>query len=63
MLHEEAGAQIQLLEEGWDRAPDRLNMKDATPVAKRRALLSDWLPATTGDIIYAPTGGAHTQLL
>lgn len=60
----EAGAQIQLLEEGWDqRAPIGWNMKDATPVAKTVcALLSDWLPATTGDIIYAD-GGAHTQLL
>ncbi|REX85282.1 SDR family NAD(P)-dependent oxidoreductase, partial [Mycobacterium tuberculosis] len=52
------------LEEGWDqRAPIGWNMKDATPVAKTVcALLSDWLPATTGDIIYAD-GGAHTQLL
>lgn len=34
-LGEEAGAQIQLLEEGWDqRAPIGWNMKDATPVAK-----------------------------
>ncbi|MGL5445386.1 MAG: NADH-dependent enoyl-ACP reductase InhA, partial [[Mycobacterium] stephanolepidis] len=41
---------------GWD-------MKDPTPVAKTVcALLSDWLPATTGDIIFAD-GGAHTQLL
>uniref|UniRef100_A0A2H4V6Q4 Enoyl-[acyl-carrier-protein] reductase [NADH] n=1 Tax=Mycobacterium tuberculosis TaxID=1773 RepID=A0A2H4V6Q4_MYCTX len=63
-LGEEAGAQIQLLEAGWDqRAPIGWNMKDATPVAKTVcALLSDWLPATTGDIIYAD-GGAHTQLL
>uniref|UniRef100_A0A2H4V6P2 Enoyl-[acyl-carrier-protein] reductase [NADH] n=1 Tax=Mycobacterium tuberculosis TaxID=1773 RepID=A0A2H4V6P2_MYCTX len=63
-LGEEAGAQPQLLEEGWDqRAPIGWNMKDATPVAKTVcALLSDWLPATTGDIIYAD-GGAHTQLL
>lgn len=63
-LGEEAGAPIQLLEEGWDqRAPIGWNMKDATPVAKTVcALLSDWLPATTGDIIYAD-GGAHTQLL
>ena len=63
-LGEEAGAQIQLLEEGWDqRAPVGWNMKDPTPVAKTVcALLSDWLPATTGDIIFAD-GGAHTQLL
>ena len=63
-LGDEAGAQIQLLEEGWDqRAPIGWNMKDATPVAKTVcALLSEWLPATTGSIIYAD-GGASTQLL
>uniref|UniRef100_Q8RKA3 Enoyl-[acyl-carrier-protein] reductase [NADH] n=1 Tax=Mycobacterium paratuberculosis TaxID=1770 RepID=Q8RKA3_MYCPC len=63
-LGEEAGAQMQLLEEGWDqRAPIGWNMKDPTPVAKTVcALLSDWLPATTGTIIYAD-GGASTQLL
>jgi meromycolic acid enoyl-[acyl-carrier-protein] reductase len=56
--------QMQLLEEGWDqRAPLGWNMKDATPVAKTVcALLSDWLPATTGTVIYAD-GGASTQLL
>ncbi len=61
---EEAGAQIQLLEDGWDqRAPVGWNMKDPTPVAKTVcAVLSEWLPATTGDIIFAD-GGAHTQLL
>ena len=63
-LGDEAGAQIQLLEEGWDqRAPLGWNMKDPTPVAKTVcALLSEWLPATTGTIIYAD-GGASTQLL
>src|SRR6202051_2874178 len=63
-LGDEAGAQIQLLEEGWDqRARIGWNMKDATPVAKTVcALLSEWLPATTGSIIYAD-GGASTQLL
>ena len=63
-LGEEAGAQIHLLEEGWDqRAPLGWNMKDATPVAKTVcALLSEWLPATTGTIIFAD-GGASTQLL
>jgi enoyl ACP reductase len=63
-LGEEAGQQMQLLEEGWDqRAPIGWNMKDPTPVAKTVcALLSDWLPATTGTIIYAD-GGASTQLL
>jgi meromycolic acid enoyl-[acyl-carrier-protein] reductase len=63
-LGDEAGAQMQLLEEGWDqRAPIGWNMKDPTPVAKTVcALLSDWLPATTGTIVYAD-GGASTQLL
>ena len=56
--------QMQLLEQGWDqRAPIGWDMKDAEPVAKTVcALLSDWLPATTGSIVYAD-GGAHTQLL
>src|ERR1700730_10217019 len=56
--------QMQLLEEGWDqRAPLGWNMKDATPVAKTVcALMSDWLPATTGTVIYAD-GSASTQLL
>jgi meromycolic acid enoyl-[acyl-carrier-protein] reductase len=63
-LGDEASGQMQLLEEGWDqRAPLGWNMKDATPVAKTVcALLSDWLPATTGTIVYAD-GGASTQLL
>lgn len=63
-LGEETKGQMQMLEEGWDaRAPIGWDMKDPTPVAKTVcALLSDWLPATTGDIIYAD-GGAHTQLL
>ncbi|MBS4729508.1 enoyl-ACP reductase FabI [Mycobacterium sp. SM1] len=64
VLGAEASDQIHLLEQGWDqRAPIGWDMKDATPVAKTVcAVLSDWLPATTGDIIYAD-GGAHTQLL
>ena len=63
-LGDEASGQMQLLEEGWDqRAPVGWNMKDPTPVAKTVcALLSEWLPATTGTIIYAD-GGASTQLL
>ena len=63
-LGEEAGQQMSVLEDGWDqRAPIGWDMKDPTPVAKTVcALLSDWLPATTGDIIFAD-GGAHTQLL
>ena len=64
-LGEEAGAQIQLLEEGWDqRAPVGWNMKDPTPVAKTVcALLSDWLPATTGTIVYADGGAQHPVAL
>ncbi|MBY0442722.1 MAG: enoyl-ACP reductase FabI [Mycobacteriaceae bacterium] len=56
--------QMRLLEEGWDqRAPLGWNMKDPTPVARTVcALISDWLPATTGTVIYAD-GGASTQLL
>src|ERR1700712_4448831 len=63
-LGEAAGEQMKLLEEGWDqRAPIGWNMKDPTPVAKTVcALISDWLPATTGTSVYAD-GGAHTQLL
>jgi len=63
-LGEGAGEQIRLLEEGWDqRAPIGWDMKDPTPVAKTVcALLSDWLTATTGTVVYAD-GGAHTQLL
>ena len=63
-LGEGVGEQIRLLEEGWDqRSPIGWDMKDATPVAKTVcALLSDWLPATTGTVVYAD-GGAHTQLL
>ena len=63
-LGDEAGDQIKLLEEGWDqRAPLGWNMKDPTPVARTvLALVSDWLPATTGTVIYAD-GGASTQLL
>ena len=47
-------------EEGWDqRAPMGWNMKDATPVAKTVcALLSDWLPVTTGSMVWAD-GGFH----
>jgi enoyl ACP reductase len=63
-LGDEAGQQMKLLEEGWDqRAPLGWDMKDPTPVAKTVcALISDWLPATTGTVIYAD-GGACTQLL
>jgi enoyl-[acyl-carrier protein] reductase I len=48
------------LEGGWDdRAPLGWNAEDATPVAKTIcAVLSDWLPATTGSMIMVD-GGVH----
>lgn len=63
-LGEEFKDEMKMLEEGWDqRAPLGWDMKNPTAVAKTVcALLSDWLPATTGTIIYAD-GGASTQLL
>ena len=44
----------------WDgRAPLGWNVSDATPVARTTvALLSDWMPATTGEIIHVD-GGFH----
>jgi enoyl ACP reductase len=48
------------LEGGWDdRAPLGWNAEDAIPTAKTIcALLSDWLPATTGSMIMVD-GGVH----
>lgn len=48
------------LEGGWDdRAPLGWDASDATPVAKSIcAVLSDWLPATTGSMIWVD-GGVH----
>ncbi|MBA0125786.1 enoyl-ACP reductase FabI [Haloechinothrix sp. YIM 98757] len=48
------------LENGWDgRAPLGWDTTDPTPVAKSVcAVLSDWLPATTGSMIMAD-GGVH----
>ncbi|AIJ23131.1 enoyl-ACP reductase FabI [Amycolatopsis methanolica] len=48
------------LEGGWgDRAPLGWDAEDPTPVAKTIcAVLSDWLPATTGSMIWAD-GGVH----
>ncbi|MDR0435801.1 MAG: SDR family oxidoreductase, partial [Propionibacteriaceae bacterium] len=49
----------------WDtlwseRAPLGWNPKDATPVGKAVAvLLSDWFPATTGEVIFVD-GGFHS---
>jgi enoyl ACP reductase len=63
-LGEEFKDEMAMLEEGWDqRAPLGWDMKDPTAVARTVcALVSDWLPATTGTVIYAD-GGASTQLL
>lgn len=48
------------LENGWgDRAPLGWDTTDPTPVAKSIcAVLSDWLPATTGSMIWVD-GGVH----
>jgi enoyl-[acyl-carrier protein] reductase I len=48
------------LESGWaDRAPLGWDAEDAVPVAKSIcAVLSDWLPATTGSMIMVD-GGLH----
>lgn len=48
------------LENSWsDRAPLGWDVTDATPVAKSAcALLSDWLPATTGSMLMVD-GGVH----
>ncbi|MGQ0841740.1 enoyl-ACP reductase FabI [Actinokineospora sp.] len=48
------------LENAWtERAPLGWDVNDATPVAKSVcALLSDWLPATTGSMVWVD-GGVH----
>ncbi|HZZ97755.1 MAG TPA: enoyl-ACP reductase FabI [Jatrophihabitantaceae bacterium] len=49
-------------EDAWDeRAPLGWNNEDATPVARSvLALLSDWFPATTGEMIHVD-GGFHAM--
>lgn len=51
---------FEQLEDSWgQRAPLGWNVEDASPVAKSVcALLSDWLPATTGSMVMAD-GGVH----
>jgi enoyl ACP reductase len=51
---------FSLIEETWDaRAPLGWDTGDATPVARTcAALLSDWFPATTGELIHVD-GGFH----
>lgn len=53
-----------LLEDAWRlRAPLGWDVRDAEPVARSCvALLSDWLPATTGEIVHVD-GGAHAVAL
>ncbi|MDQ3579888.1 MAG: SDR family oxidoreductase, partial [Actinomycetota bacterium] len=48
------------LENAWgEKAPLGWDVNDATPVAKSVcALLSDWLPATTGSMVWVD-GGVH----
>ncbi len=49
-------------EDAWDdRAPLGWNNEDATPVARSvLALMSDWFPATTGEMIHVD-GGFHAM--
>jgi len=49
-------------EEAWDpRAPLGWDINDAMPVARTcAALLSDWMPATTGELIHVD-GGFHAM--
>ncbi|HEY3629293.1 MAG TPA: enoyl-ACP reductase FabI [Jatrophihabitantaceae bacterium] len=49
-------------EDAWDgRAPIGWNNTDAEPVARTAAvLLSDWMPATTGEIVHVD-GGFHAM--
>jgi enoyl-[acyl-carrier protein] reductase I len=51
-----------LVEDTWEgRAPLGWDSRDATPVARACvALLSDWFPATTGEIVHVD-GGFHAQ--
>jgi enoyl ACP reductase len=53
-----------LMEDAWGkRAPLGWDVHDSTPVAKACvALLSDWFPATTGEIVHVD-GGAHAVAL
>jgi meromycolic acid enoyl-[acyl-carrier-protein] reductase len=53
---------FEAFEEAWiGRAPLGWDVYDAEPAARTVcALLSDWLPATTGEIVHAD-GGAHAM--
>ena len=56
---------MQQLNEYWDGAsPIGWNYDDPTAVAKSIvALLSDWLPGTTGSIVYVDGGASHNTYL
>ncbi|OFE17614.1 enoyl-[acyl-carrier-protein] reductase [Humibacillus sp. DSM 29435] len=53
---------FEQFEETWDkRAPLGWNVNDPVPAAKAcAALLSDWFPATTGEIVHVD-GGVHAM--
>jgi len=53
---------FRTFEDAWgDRAPLGWNIDDATPVARSCVgLLSDWFPATTGELIHVD-GGFHAM--
>ncbi|MCG2799640.1 MAG: enoyl-ACP reductase FabI [Cellulomonas sp.] len=53
---------FETIEGGWDnRAPLGWDVTDAVPTARAvTALLSDWFPATTGEIIHVD-GGVHAM--
>ena len=53
---------FSLFEDAWDgRAPLGWSVTDATPVARACvALLSDWFPATTGEMLHVD-GGFHAM--
>jgi meromycolic acid enoyl-[acyl-carrier-protein] reductase len=53
---------FSLFEDAWDgRAPLGWSVTDATPVARACvALLSDWFPATTGEMVHVD-GGFHAM--
>ncbi|MGL5858526.1 MAG: enoyl-ACP reductase FabI [Angustibacter sp.] len=53
---------FEVFEQGWDeRAPLGWDIADAGPAAKACcALLSDWFPATTGEMVHVD-GGVHAM--
>jgi len=53
---------VSTLEQGWpERAPLGWDVHDAEPAAKAvAALLSDWFPATTGEMVHVD-GGVHAM--